>query len=353
MALTLEQIDPNMLVKKNIPDDVEWWDGLDSEHFSLHGLIVEDGKLMRMPSKIAEKVSIKVAHLNNHTSGGRLSFITDSPYVALHCKINGHVMANMSWSGSGSFDLYADGKFAGLFRSIPKGEQTEVLYNCPLRPHQFDAGEHHMMMSFPLYAGVEELSIGLKKGCTLRAYDPYKDTLPILYYGSSITQGASASRPAMLYQSYISKDTNVDFINLGFSGSAKGEPAIADYLAGIRCSIFVCDWDHNLNTADRLRERHYPLYRTFRDAQPDTPIIFISRPDFDTMPCAPGNREVIIESYERALAEGDKNVYFIDGETIFGEDHRTECTVDHAHPTDLGFFRFYQALLPLIQRLLK
>lgn len=350
--MNIEQIDKNMLVSHNIPEDVQWWDALDSERFSLHGLIIEDGKLMRMPSEVAKNVSSGVERLNPHTSGGRLCFVTDSPYVALHCKINGHIMANMSWSGSGSFDLYADGRFAGLFRSNPKGDQTELLYNVTLRAHQFAAGEHQMVLNFPLYSGVEQLFIGLKEGCSLRAAHPYKDTLPILYYGSSITQGAAASRPGMLYQNYICRDTDVDFINLGFSGTAKGEKAIVDHLASIDCSIFVCDWDHNLNRPELLSAAHYPLYRAFRDTHPDTPVIFISRPDFDTHSVSADNRQVIIDTYRRAMNEGDKNVYFLDGETIFGEDHRGECTVDYCHPNDLGFYRFYQSLIPIIKNLL-
>ena len=177
--------------------------------------------------------------------------------------------------------------------------------------------------------------------------------MPILYYGSSITQGACATRPGMMYQNYICRDTLVDYINLGFSGSAKGEPAMREYLATIDCSIFVCDWDHNLNDPVKLAAAHYPLYRTFRDAHPDTPIILISRPDFDTHNVAAANRQVIIDTYEKARAEGDQNIYFIDGETIFGDQHRDECTVDRTHPTDLGFYRFYQTLVPKILKLLK
>lgn len=351
--MELGKIDKNMLVAAKVSEDVEWLDALDGNRFSMHGIFFEKetGELLRLPSKVAEETSAGVARLARHTAGGRLCFVTDSPYIAIHCKINGHVMSNMSWSGSGSFDLYMDGNFRGLFRSTPTGEQTQLLYQIPGSPA--GSGEHQMVLNFPLYAGVQDMYVGVKRGSIVRPEHPYKDTLPIVYYGSSITQGASATRPGMSYQSYICRDTLVDYVNLGFSGSGKGERAMREYIAALPCSILVLDWDHNLPNAAELEKVHYPLYRAFRDTHPHTPVIFISRPDFYPNANNPALRQVIIDTFERARKEGDKNVCFIDGEIIFGEHHRDECTVDGTHPTDLGFYRFYQTLLPMIQKLLK
>ena len=349
--MDIGKIDKNMLVQNNISEDVQWFDILDESKFSMHGIFFEkeSGEILRLPSKVAEETSMGVNRLARHTAGGRLCFITDSPYIAIHCKINGHVMSNMSWSGSASFDLYMDGKFRGLFRSKPTGEQTELLYQVPASPK----GERQMEIGFPLYAGVQDMYIGIKEGSVLKAGHPYKDTLPIVYYGSSITQGGCATRPGLSYQSYICRDTLVDYVNLGFSGSGKGERAMREYLAALPCSILVLDWDHNLPNAVELEKVHYPMYRAFRDTHPETPIIFISRPDFYPTDNVLAMRRVIIDTYEKARNEGDQNVYFIDGEIIFGEENRGECTVDGSHPNDLGFYRFYQTLKPMIEKLLK
>lgn len=64
-------------------------------------------------------------------------------------------------------------------------------------------------------------------------------------------------------------------------------------------------------------------------------------------------RDVIRRTYENALKAGDKNVYFVDGDTLFGNSERTACTVDRCHPNDLGFERMYRAVLPTLKKALK
>ena len=69
-------------------------------------------------------------------------------------------------------------------------------------------------------------------------------------------------------------------------------------------------------------------------------MIHKSRPDFDRDPeDSAKRREVIQMTYERAKAAGDRHVYFIDGERLFGTENREACTVDGCHPNDLGFMR--------------
>jgi len=64
-------------------------------------------------------------------------------------------------------------------------------------------------------------------------------------------------------------------------------------------------------------------------------------------------REIIRQTYQNALDAGDKNVYFVDGEKLFGTDLRDCCTVDGCHPNDLGFYRMYKCVLPVLKEALK
>ena len=89
------------------------------------------------------------------------------------------------------------------------------------------------------------MQIGLKEGAAVQGGRAYRKGGPVLYYGSSITQGGCASRPDNCYPAYISQWTNTDYINLGFSGNGKAEPAMVEYLASLPCRAFVCDYDHN------------------------------------------------------------------------------------------------------------
>lgn len=117
--------------------------------------------------------------------------------------------------------------------------------------------------------------------------------------------------------------------------------------------VLVYDYDHNAPSPDYLAETHERLYNTFRSKQPLTPIIMISKPDFDSANGVDRRRRAIImETYLNALKRQDENVYFIDGETLFGLENRDCCTVDGCHPNDLGFERMATAIGRVLEKIL-
>jgi hypothetical protein len=216
-----------------------------------------------------------------------------------------------------------------------------------------ERGLRDIELYFPLYNGVYELYIGVKEGSVLESALPYPNAKPVVFYGSSITQGGCASHAGNDYISVLSRRLNFDFINLGFSGSAKGEPVMAEYLAGLQAEVMVLDYDFNSPTEETLKQTHYPLYETIRKAQFNTPIIFMTRPNFyyDPMACIP-RRAVIHQTYLRAKEQGDHQVAFIDGETLLGKDDWFMCTVDNCHPNDLGFYRMAERVEPVLKAFL-
>jgi lysophospholipase L1-like esterase len=195
-------------------------------------------------------------------------------------------------------------------------------------------------INFPLYDGVKELYIALKKDSVLEPPVSYRYEKPIVYYGSSITQGGCASRPGNSYQAIITRRLNIDHINLGFSGSGRAEKEMVQYLAGLDMCAFVCDYDYNCLSAEHLWQTHLPLYKAVRAAKPDLPIILISAP---TVLKEPENfserRAVVCATYDAAIADGDKNVHYIDGAELFAGECWDSCTVDGVHPNDFGFYR--------------
>jgi hypothetical protein len=208
------------------------------------------------------------------------------------------------------------------------------------------------LINFPLYSDVTNLYIGLHRGFRIEEGRPYANDKPVVFYGSSITQGASASRPGNCYQNFISRNLNMDYTNLGFSGNGRAEPAIADYMAGLDMRAFVCDYDHNAPDAEYLCATHGRLYETIRRRQPDLPYVIISKPDFDSDPAENRKRrEIIYSTYRGAVENGDSRVYFIDGERLFGTCDRGACTVDGCHPNDLGFYRMAEVIGSVLARI--
>ena len=202
-------------------------------------------------------------------------------------------------------------------------------------------GEKEIEIYLPLYNDLGSLSVGLDAGASLEAPTPYTYRSPILYYGSSITQGASASRPGNAYPAILERRFDADFLNLGFASGACGEAAMAEYIAGLSFSAFVCDYDYNAPTAEHLAATHLPLYRTVRAAHPRTPILLITKPILLAAADNADNdrrRAIIYETYRTARAEGDTHIYLLDGKQIFAPYEAGMACADGVHPNDFGMW---------------
>lgn len=321
------------------------WLSIKRAPFRIYGLYrpLDGERFVRMPEDVARKTSDGVFDLNLNTAGGRFTFCTDSPYIAIHPVMPSYyVMRHMARSGNAGFDLYTDDgkmqKFAGAF--LPPARTIDDYFTSVDSRTNFCEMKNYVV-NFPLYDKVNEVFIGVDPNAEILPFDSaYTNDAPIVFYGSSITQGGCVCRPGLAYEGYISRRFRRDFINLGFSGNGKAEDAIVDYMAGLDMSIFVSDYDHNAPNPAYLEATHYKMYEKIRAAHPDMPYIMVSCPDSDRKPAdADARRDVIKSSYERARKNGDQNVYFIDGHTLFGYECRDACTVDGTHPNDLGHYR--------------
>lgn len=355
--MDIAQIDKNFALNAIQEKDVVWKNALDRP-FSLHGVSYDEiaERYARMPDEIASQVSDGVRGLSTHTAGGRIRFITDSPYVAVKAVVpSGCVMSHMPINGSHGFSLYQNGKYVFRFSNVATnivntGNPLSAVEGIYFSPHN---GGKEYELYFPLYNGVKHLFIGTKEGYSIQDPAPYPCAKKAVFYGSSITQGGCASHAGNDYESHLSRWLGFDFINLGFSGNGKAEPIMCDYLADMHADVYVLDYDHNAPSVAHLQATHLPLYETIRKKNPNAPIVFISRPDWDKDPNCPARRQVIQNTYETAKARGDKKVWFIDGETLFGTDDRDACTVDNCHPNDLGFYRMAQTIRPVLAETLK
>lgn len=198
---------------------------------------------------------------------------------------------------------------------------------------------------------IESVEIVVDDSAAVTAPTPYKYG-KALYYGSSITEGGCCCSVTNAYNAILSRWLDLDYYNFGFSGNAKGELVMADYINTVDMSLFIMDYDHNAPNVDHLRRTHEPFFRRIREKHKDIPVLFLSKPDFDYTPDGKERRDVIKATYQNAIASGDKNVYYIDGETFFGKNDRHLCTLDTVHPNDLGFYRMAEVILPTLKKML-
>ncbi len=341
--MKIQEVDKNFAIALNLSrTDVRAYNVCE-EPFKIHGLIPRidgDDRFRRMPKEIADSVNEGVAWLHSNTAGGRVRFKTDSDYIAICASIPPERVGRMCHfplTGSAGFDLYTeiDGRQVYLKTFVPPydmedGYQSE--FDVP------DAEMREYTINFPLYSDVLELSIILSDTADVLPAEEYKYSKPVVYYGSSITQGGCASRPGNAYESIVSRVLGCDHINLGFSGNAKGEDIMAEYVASLDMCAFVYDYDYNAPTPEHLKATHGRMFDIVRKAHPDIPIICVSRPISRLHEDAEERRQIIINTVKSAKENGDKNVYFIDGADFGKKAYVADSiSVDGCHPNDLGF----------------
>lgn len=342
----ISKIDSNFAIETKLDkEDIKFYN-VEESPFKVYGVFKDDGKYRRLPETVAKSVSEGVYGLHADTAGGRVKFVTDSPYIAISAVMDGIAkMSHFPLTGSVGFDMYADGIYVETF-APPFDIETgyESLF-------EFDKKEmREIIINFPLYSGVIDLYVGLQDGAILKEAKPYKNDKPIVYYGSSITQGGCASRPGTCYQAIISSELNCDYVNLGFSGNAKAEDEIIEYIKNLEMSVFVYDYDHNAPTVEHLEKTHEKMFKAIRSKHPELPIIMMNRPKYYLTDEQKARKNIIETTYKNALNAGDKNVYFIDNIALT-KLCKNEGTVDNCHPTDYGFASMAQAIINVLKEI--
>lgn len=354
----IEDIDKNFRIQQADEDGLVYRNCMD-DAFTLYGFSspYETGVFTRLPLSFSEceDVSIGVRRLMLHTSGGRVRFRTNSKVIAIRAELgDSSIMYHMPATASHGFDLYAAPADNPRELSFKKTLASIVMpYNIS---HEFDDHSlREITINFPMYNGVKSLYIGLEENCILEKPLPYTIEKPVVYYGSSITQGACASNPGTNYPALLSRWLDADFINLGFSGNDKGEEALAHHIASLDMSVFVYGYGHNTPSIEHYEKTYYPFYEIIRKKHPDLPIIMLSPPicpqlkNKQQIERYTKINEIVINSFEKAKKNGD-DVYFIDGFKLL---ENPESTVDTTHPTDLGFFEMATKIYPVLQEIFR
>ena len=324
----------------------------ESKPFKIHGVYRDGAKLIRLPKEVAEKCNDGVVFHHDNSAGGRVRFVTDSEIVAISAdmevKEDSPHFSVMAMCGFDMYQKLEDGSHQYVGSFVPP-RTVKTGYSSFIRFEEKKLRE--ITINMPSYNDVYKLYIGLEEGAKLESASDYKYKTPIVYYGSSITQGSSASRPGMSYENIITRRLDTDYINLGFSGSAKGEKAISEYISKLNMSIFVYDYDHNAPTNEYLMATHERMFKEFRMAQPDTPVIMLTKPNFVQSKSQLETAATVKRTYDNAVNNGDKNVYFINGKDLMAL-CGNEGTAENTHPNDFGFYSMAKVLGDLIEKIL-
>lgn len=357
--MDVTKIDRNMTVKKVNTEGIKWISA-DEAPVQLLGFKwhQQDKTYRRLPLEPKHKLSSAVHSLANHTSGGQARFRTNTKRLLIRAKIHkSKVRYHMTQVGSCGFDLYRGVGNNAVFAGMTKFEwdATEFVAQA-----HFDSSRSmsDFTLNFPLYNGVYSVEIGIDEKAKLEAPTQLSSDKPVVIYGTSITQGGCATRPGMSYTNILSRRLNREIVNLGFSGSGKGEPEIARLINEIENKALVV-LDFECNTHEALRKVLKPFIQELRSADKEVPILVLSRIPLqrDQKDTARAKRDSLRDFQRdlvKALAKaGDRNIYFQDGTTLLEEKWLYEGTVDGTHPTDLGFLMMADSLAPVLSEILE
>lgn len=297
----------------------------------------------RLPDRAQANVRKPLWDLSRNSAGLAIYFYSDAPEIQVRYTVKGALaMPHMPATGVSGVDLYSidtHGNWQHHFGGRPAGDTIRYAFgNLGNDPIHTRGREYRLYL--PLYNTVEWLEIGVPEGSEF-TFAPLSKEKPIVLYGTSIAQGACASRPAMAWSSIVQRKLDDPLINLGFSGNGRLEKEMLQLLAEIEARLYILDCLPNLeNMADEaVTHLIVDAVKQIRQSR-QTPILLSEHAGRSD--AAPGTEPFKIvdrlnkasrKAYDQLLAEGIRDLYYISREEIGVP---SDGWVDYVHPNDWG-----------------
>lgn len=297
----------------------------------------------RLPQRAKALVRQPVWDLSRNSAGLAIHFYSDAPEIKVRYAVSGGLsMPHMPATGVSGVDLYqvnSDGKWNILVGGIPYGDSIQCHYTNIGKDTYHNLGYEYRLY-LPLYNTVTGMEIGVPDSCRLD-FLPVSPERPILLYGTSIAQGACASRPAMAWGNILQRSVGFPLVNLGFSGNGKLEKEMLDLINEIDARLYILDCLPNLTdrTEAEIEQLVLNAVRQLRAAH-STPILLVEHAGHSNAwtdsqkleEYAHANR-ASRKAYETLRAEGIKDLYYLSHDELALP---ADAWVDHIHPSDLG-----------------
>lgn len=304
----------------------------------------------RLPDKAEKIVRDQVWRLSKNTAGLGIRFETDADSICVRYQVEGNLAMNhMPATGVSGVDMYVKAKGSWLWVRGRRKFDDVIRYEFALDALTYRVYEHQLL--FPLYNTVKNLKIGVPKGGSFKIL-PARKEKPVVVYGTSIAQGACASRPGMAWTNILARKLDYPIINLGFSGNGRLEPEVIDLINEIDASVYVLDCLPNLrpgeeNTKEEIQKRIRNSVLSFREKHPKTPILLVQHMGYSDGILE--NKRASIyetlnlwmeETYKNLKNNGIPNLHMLTKEEL---NLSNDAFVDGTHPTDLGMEQYAKA----------
>ena len=304
----------------------------------------------RVPSRMNGILRSSVYNLSHNSAGLAIHFYTNSPTIRVRYKVTWNLsMPHMPTTGVSGIDLYniskmgqwtyLSGKYS--FGSWVDGEVTDGIkqasgVQCEYNFNELcTSSESEYRLYLPLYNVVSEMEIGVEEGSIFKIA-PVRKEKPIVAYGSSVTQGACASRPGNAWTNMLSRQLDWPIVNLGFSGCGLLDPEFIDLINEIDAAVFILDCNGNLIRfpREKIIDLTLDAVRKLRASHPNTPILIADFPGFKFAQNGYASNSATLEAYNQ-LCKDDSLLYYL---SCKEQAEPSDGKVDGIHPNDLGMY---------------
>ena len=320
----------------------------------------QQGTYARLPLKAKNLVNKAVWNLSQQSAGLSIAFYSNSPEIKIKYTVTGgRSMAHMPATGVSGVDLYAtdrNGRSRWCAAKYSLGDTLVYTYDGLTYEDASNKGYEYTLF-LPLYNSVSFLEIGVKDNASI-SFIPVSEEKPLVVYGTSIAQGACASRPGMAWINIINRTMEHPVVNLGFSGSGKLEKELFELLAETDAKLYIIDCMPNMiSPADTavIAERILTGIKTLRTRN-QAPVLLVEHSGYMneyTSDRAEASYRASNRQLRKAyntLMQQEPDIYYLTKEEI---GLSMDAMVEGVHPSDLGMQQYADSYVKKIREILK
>jgi lysophospholipase L1-like esterase len=339
------------------------WQRVDPEHIHGQGWKNDQRPFNRLPHKAIKKVREAVWNLGKHAAGLSLEFTSNASQIEFRYVVENELAyPHMPATGKSGIDLYTYKNKQEFWIKGNYRFKDTIYYQYkgidPLESSKNTSRKHKLYL--PLYNSVKWMEYRINPTASLN-FVPPNNIKPIVIYGTSIAQGACATRPGMAWGNIVARQLEQPVINLGFSGNGRLEAPIIDLINELNPSLVILDCLPNFylngrHTLTQVKERLLRSVAQIRKQHPNIPILLTQHMGYAEAPIQYEKTEAyqplnqtLIETFHQLRQQGHTNLYTLSKEEI-GLDHNSY--VDGTHPNDMGMLRYAEAYLKKIAEIL-
>ena len=351
-------------------NEYKWWNPADNSFPVIEGQAWPNEvkeNYDRFPARAEKTLNPNVWNLSHSSAGLYIKFKTNSSELVVRYVVQNKgsfAMNHMPATGVSGIDLYAIdhiGKWVWAQGRFSFGDTIEYHFSNLEVDHVFAGRDCEFRLFLPLYNAVQWMQVGVSVANNFVPM-PLSTEKPVVVYGTSIAQGACATRPGLAWTAILERKLDRPLINLGFSGSGQLEKSVIDLMNEIDAKLYILDCLPNLTagagfTNEEVDKRIRESVKLLQQKHPSTPVLLVEHSSGNTLAIIDTAKRneyekvnnVLRKTFAQLRSEGVPNIFLLSNKDINLD---IDATVDGLHPNDIGMMKYAEAYEKIIRNIL-